>query len=82
MLWQLSQELALGIWFPGLPVAVEPLWQVAQLPVTALWSKRTLDQLLVMWQSSQVLLEGTWLPGLPMAVAPLWQVKHAPVTAL
>ncbi len=48
VLWQLSQELALGIWFPGLPVAVEPLWQVAQLPVTALWSKRTLDQLLVM----------------------------------
>ncbi len=67
---------------PRLARGREPLWQVAQLPVTALWSKRTLDQLLVMWQSSQVLLEGTWLPGLPVAVAPLWQVKHAPVTAL
>jgi hypothetical protein len=67
---------------PGLPVAVLPLWQLLQPPLTELWSKRTLDQLLVMWQVSQVLLDGMWLPGLPVAVEPLWQAKHAPVTAL
>jgi hypothetical protein len=62
-------------------VAVEPLWQVEQLPLTEAWSNRTVLQLLVMWQSLQVLLVGIWLPGLPVAVLPLWQVAQGPFTA-
>ena len=30
--WQLSQAAVVGMWPLFLPVAVEPLWQVAQLP--------------------------------------------------
>jgi hypothetical protein len=54
-----------------LPVAVVPLWQLAQLPVTLLWSKRAPDQLLVVWQSSQLLPLAMWLTDLPSAVMPL-----------
>jgi hypothetical protein len=32
VLWQASQEAVVGIWVEGLPVAIVPLWQVAQLP--------------------------------------------------
>jgi hypothetical protein len=35
-MWQSSQVLLDGMWLPGLPVAVEPLWQVKHAPVTAL----------------------------------------------
>jgi hypothetical protein len=44
------------IWVAFLPVAVVPLWQLAQLPVTPLWSKTAPLQLVVLWQSSQLLL--------------------------
>ena len=46
------------MWFPGFPVAVEPLWQFAQVPVAAAWSMRvTGDQAEVEWQLSQVVAE-------------------------
>jgi hypothetical protein len=32
--WQVSQVFALGMWFVPLPVAVVPLWQLKQVPVT------------------------------------------------
>jgi hypothetical protein len=32
VLWQESQAAVVGICPPGLPVAVVPLWQVAQVP--------------------------------------------------
>jgi hypothetical protein len=32
--WQLSQAAVVDTWLPDLPVAVEPLWQLAQLVVT------------------------------------------------
>ncbi|HHJ12917.1 MAG TPA: hypothetical protein ENJ79_05225 [Gammaproteobacteria bacterium] len=54
-----------------LPVAVEPLWQLAQLPLTLAWLKVAPPQPLVVWQSSQVLLEAMWLAGLPVAMLPL-----------
>jgi hypothetical protein len=38
VLWQLSQVLLELIWFEVLPGAVVPLWQEAQVPVTAEWS--------------------------------------------
>ncbi len=82
-MWQSSQVLLDGMWLPGLPVAVTPLWQVKQAPVTALWSTRvTGDQVRVLWQLSQELALGIWFPGLPVAVEPLWQVAQLPVTAL
>ena len=62
-----------GMWPAGLPVAVEPLWQVAQVPVTALWSNRTALQLVVRWQSSHPAWSAMWFAGLPGAVEPLWQ---------
>jgi hypothetical protein len=40
VLWQLSHAAAVGICVPGLPVAVLPLWQLAQLPgATLAWLK-------------------------------------------
>jgi len=53
------------------------LWQVAQEPVTALWSMVTLDHATpgLVWQSSQVLALAIWTAGL------LWQLAHVPVTA-
>ena len=32
VLWQVSQDAVVGRWVVGLPVAVVPLWQVAQVP--------------------------------------------------
>ena len=32
VLWQESHEAVVGMWALGLPVAVEPLWQVEQVP--------------------------------------------------
>ena len=40
VVWQSPQVFALGMWLVGLPVAVVPLWQVAQAAVTPEWSKR------------------------------------------
>ena len=34
VLWQLSQPAVVEMWFAGLPVALVPLWQDAQAPVT------------------------------------------------
>jgi len=78
--WQLSQVFDDNICAAFLPVARVPLWQVTQLPLTALWSKRTFVQLVVTWQSSQVFDDGMWLAVLPVAVTPLWQLEQAPLT--
>ena len=32
VLWQLSHDTVVGMWFEGLPFAEEPLWQVEQAP--------------------------------------------------
>ena len=38
--WQASQDWVVGMWLPGFPVAVLPLWQLAQAPgLTPLWLK-------------------------------------------
>ncbi len=54
MLWQSSQTFEVGRCDAALPVAVVPLWQDAQLPVTAAWLNVAFDQDVVLWQSSQV----------------------------
>jgi hypothetical protein len=88
VLWQLKQLVdPTGAWVDGLPLALEPSWQLAQL-VEALkpeWSTLAADQLLVdLWQLSQLPVTLAWiaLPGLPTAGrnAPVWQVAQAPVT--
>jgi hypothetical protein len=91
--WQLSQVLLLAMCLPGLPGAVVPLWQPAQVPVTARWSTLAGTQPLVAWQPSQELALATWVAGLPVAVTPSWQAflpvavtpswqaEHVPTTA-
>jgi hypothetical protein len=67
----------------GLPRAVEPLWQVMQLPgATPLWLKVAGVHALVRWQLSQAPVVGTCPLGLPRAVLPLWQVAQLPGVTL
>lgn len=62
-----------------LPVAAEPLWQVAQAPgATPLWLKVAGFQPVVRWQESQACVVAIWLEDLPVAVLPLWQVEQPP----
>ncbi|OIP11440.1 MAG: hypothetical protein AUK49_01005 [Betaproteobacteria bacterium CG2_30_68_42] len=54
MRWQVSQDCVVGMWLPDLPVALDPLWQVEQLPgVTLPWSIVAGFHPLVRWQVSQ-----------------------------
>jgi hypothetical protein len=66
----------------GLPVALAPLWQLEQLPVTSAWSTLTVVQLVVTWQLSQLLVLAMCVAFLPVALMPLWQVAQVPVTSL
>ena len=60
-----------------LPVAAVPLWQVAQLPLTWLWSTRVTGfQNTVEWQDSQFVVEAMWVGVLPVAMVPLWQLAQ------
>ncbi|RMH48878.1 MAG: hypothetical protein D6688_01430 [Alphaproteobacteria bacterium] len=64
------------MWFAGLPVAVEPLWQLTQEPVTPEWSNRTLVHDVEVWQSSQVFDDGMCVDDLPFATVPSWHVAQ------
>ena len=83
-LWQLKQlVLPTGMCVPDLPVAVPPLWQLAQLvaALKPLWSTFADDQVLVdLWQLSQlpVTVACKALLGLPTAggKAPVWQLEQ------
>jgi len=55
----------------GLPLAVVPLWQDVQVPITAVWSTCTVVQFVVTWQLSQLLDEAMCWAFLPVAVDPL-----------
>ena len=56
----------------GLPVAVVPLWQVAQVPgATPVWLNVAGVQALVLWQVSHAWVVGMCVVGLPVAVVPL-----------
>jgi hypothetical protein len=50
-----------------LPVAVLPLWQEAQLPLTPAWSKLAPAHVVVVWQSSHCCDDTTWLGDFPLA---------------
>ena len=61
-----------------MPVAVVPLWQLAQPDVMPVWLNAAPAKLAVLlWQVSQAAVVATWVAGLPVAVAPLWQLAHA-----
>jgi hypothetical protein len=62
-----------------LPLAVVPLWQVAQLPGTTPVCENVAGfHPVVRWQASQACVVGRCVAGLPLAVVPLWQVAHEP----
>jgi len=68
-------------WLVGLPLALVPLWQVAQVPATTpVWLKVAGSQAVVRWQVSHDAVVTTWFVVLPLALVPLWQVAQVPVT--
>ena len=51
--WQVSHDWLVLMWLDDLPCAVEPLWQLAQVPaVTPAWFMVAGVQPLVRWQVS------------------------------
>ena len=61
-------------WLVGLPLALVPLWQEAQVPATTpVWLKVAGSQAVVRWQVSQEAEVTTWFVVLPFALVPLWQ---------
>ena len=64
-----------------LPVAIEPLWQDTQVPVTKLWSTFWTGVQLVklVWQASQALPDLMCAADLPVASLVSWQEKQLPV---
>ena len=74
VLWQVVQLAVVGTCLALLPVAVVPLWQLAQsvLAVKVLWSTLAPVHTLVdLWQVSQAALVTTWLLDLVEAMVPL-----------
>ena len=64
------------MWFAGFPVAVVPLWQVAQDCVNPLWLNLAGSHDCAIWHEEQSVTVGIWLAGFNLAVlAPprLWQ---------
>ena len=77
----MSQALVVARCEAGLPLAVVPLWQFAQVPTaTPAWFIVAGTQPVVLWQVSHDAVVAMWLDGLPLAVVPLWQVEHPPGT--
>jgi hypothetical protein len=55
VLWQISQEALVGRWSEGLPLEIEPLWQVLHWPgLTVSWLNVAGVQARVLWQLSQL----------------------------
>ena len=77
--WQASHARVVTKCVADLPLAVVPLWQVAQLPgVTPVWVKVAGVHAVVRWQLSQDSVVGRCVGVLPFAVVPLWQVAQVP----
>jgi uncharacterized membrane protein YpjA len=69
---------------PVLPVAVEPLWQLAQPTVTVTLACNLAGSQFgyaALWQVEQLSEVETCFEDLPVAVVPLWQLKQS-VTVL
>jgi len=77
--WQAAQEAIVAMCFADFPVAITPLWQVAQAVGSAfLWLNFAGVQAAVVWQESQEAVVRIWLADLPAALLPLWQVAQVP----
>jgi hypothetical protein len=48
LLWQVSQAAVVATWVAGLPVAVLPLWQLAQPDVMPVWLNAAPAKLVVL----------------------------------
>ena len=73
-MWQVVQLAVVATWLAVLPVAVVPLWQLAQLvaAVNMLWSTLVPNHVIVdLWQVSQLAVVAKWLADLPVATVPL-----------
>ena len=82
-MWHAVQFSDVFTWLADLPVAVVPLWQLAQLvaAVKVLWLTLVPLQVVVdLWQLSQLAAVDRWLPFLPVATAPLWQLAQFDTT--
>ena len=61
-------------------MAVVPLWQLAQVPCTWVWSTRAAGaNALVAWQFSHSWVVAMCAAFWPVAIVPLWQVTQLPV---
>ena len=80
-MWQASHVLDVCRWLAPLPVALVPLWQLKQLPVTPEWSKPVAGfHAVVPWQLLHSAVVAMCVAGLPVALLPLWQDEQLPVT--
>ena len=67
------------MWVLGLPLALVPLWQEEQVPITSVWLTVLAGaQAALVWQSAQLVLVAMWVADLPVAVVPLWQLAQLP----
>ena len=81
--WHASHERVVTKWLVGLPIALVPLWQEAQVPATTpVWLKVAGSQAVVRWQVSQDAVVTIWLAVLPLALVPLWQEAQVPGATL
>ena len=76
-----SQPLLLAMCVADLPVAVTPLWQLTQVPVTPLCVKVAGVQAVVPWQVEHSAVVGICVADFPLALVPLWQLEQVPVTS-
>ena len=69
--------LVVGTCVAVLPVAMVPLWQDVQVPVTCVWSTFVAGrQTVVEWQDSHFTVDVMCVALLPVAEVPLWQVEQ------
>ena len=68
----MSHDAVVGKCVGVLPLAVVPLWQLAQVPAaTPLWLNVAGIQPVVRWHESHEAVVGRWVGVLPLAVVPL-----------
>ena len=71
LVWQFAQRLVVIGCVGGRPVAVVPLWQLAQLPVTLEWLNEAGLHAVVVWQVLHSADVAKCVAGLPVALVPL-----------
>ena len=70
-LWQVSQVAVVAMWLVDFPLAVVPLWQVAQPVAMPVWFMvAAVNEVVFLWQESHDAVVGICDAGLPLAVLP------------